>query len=166
MTLFRCAVVTTGRRTPSRCRKARPIVRSRPANDTSLPFVRKKSVEILKAPYNSRDEAAARIRGFPGLLPREYPEVHAKRHAEIDKSAQAVLALWQRNVFPDMKIEWGTYIENIGHTNFPGCFRCHDESHETKEGQKIAQDCSCRSLLAVDEKSPQALETLRVSLTQ
>ena len=96
---------------------------------------------------------------------KSYP-LPAADGVNIDKSAQAVLALWQRNVFPDMKIEWGTYIENIGHTNFPGCFRCHDESHETKEGQKIAQDCnSCHSLLAVDEKSPQALETLGVSLT-
>ena len=135
--------------------------------DTALPFVRKKSVEILKVQYKSRDEAAARIpEAFAAYYRESYPEVHAKRGAQIGKSAQAVLALWQRNVFPDMKIEWGTYIENIGHTNFPGCFRCHDESHETKEGQKIAQDCnSCHSLLAVDEKSPQALETLGVSLT-
>jgi len=25
--------------------------------------------------------------------------------------------------------------------DFPGCFRCHDDSHASKDGKKIGQDC-------------------------
>ena len=44
-----------------------------------------------------------------------------------------------------MNVTWGTYANNVGHTrpdSFPGCFRCHDEDHKTKEGKVISQDCS------------------------
>jgi hypothetical protein len=31
--------------------------------------------------------------------------------------------------------------------NFPGCFRCHDDSHKTKDGKTIGQECTlCHSI--------------------
>ena len=55
--------------------------------------------------------------------------------------------LYERNVFPTMNVTWGTYANNVGHSDpgpspFPGCFRCHDENHKTKQGKAISQDCS------------------------
>jgi hypothetical protein len=49
--------------------------------------------------------------------------------------------VYRRNVFPEMNVQFGTYPNNVGHMDFPGCFRCHDENHATKDGKKIAQDC-------------------------
>jgi hypothetical protein len=47
-----------------------------------------------------------------------------------------------------MNVSWGTYANNIGHTDFPGCFRCHDENHSTKDGKTIPQDCElCHQML-------------------
>jgi hypothetical protein len=59
-------------------------------------------------------------------------------------------------------VTWGTYTNNLGHVDFPGCFRCHDDSHATADGQRtISQDCSaCHELLAVEESSPDILKTL------
>jgi hypothetical protein len=37
----------------------------------------------------------------------------------------AVQRLYQSNVFPEMKISWGTYLPQLGHMDAPGCFRCH-----------------------------------------
>jgi len=46
-----------------------------------------------------------------------------------------------------MKVSWGSYANNIGHMDFPGCFRCHDDSHKAKDGTTISQDCStCHTL--------------------
>jgi hypothetical protein len=45
------------------------------------------------------------------------------------------------NVFPSMKIGWGTYPDNQGHMEFQGCFRCHDDAHKTKDGRAISQSC-------------------------
>jgi hypothetical protein len=33
------------------------------------------------------------------------------------------------------------YPDNIGHIDSPGCFRCHDDNHKSKDGKKISQDC-------------------------
>jgi hypothetical protein len=46
-----------------------------------------------------------------------------------------------------MKVSWGTYANNVAHSDpgpspFPGCFRCHDENHRSKQGKTISQDCS------------------------
>ncbi|HYM09915.1 MAG TPA: NapC/NirT family cytochrome c [Bryobacterales bacterium] len=128
----------------------------------ALPFARKQSVEILKKPYASRAEAARLI---PGTLEQYYqdkhPEVYAQRRAEIARAAQAVLAIYDRNVFPAMKVTWGSYPNNLGHTDFPGCFRCHDDQHSSADGKKITQDCgACHNLLAMDEASPKILNDL------
>ena len=53
----------------------------------------------------------------------------------------AVQDLYRRNVFPAMKVTWGTYPDNKGHITSNGCFRCHDDSHEAKDGSKISGDC-------------------------
>jgi hypothetical protein len=84
--------------------------------------------------------------------------VYAQRKDEVTQAAKGVLAVYERNVFPEMKVNWGTYANNIGHTDFTGCFRCHDESHTAPDGKTITQDCSaCHNLLASDEKNPKVL---------
>jgi hypothetical protein len=40
-----------------------------------------------------------------------------------------------------MNVKWGTYPDNLGHNDSPGCFRCHDDEHKTKDGRVIKQDC-------------------------
>jgi hypothetical protein len=40
-----------------------------------------------------------------------------------------------------MKVTFGTCINNISHIDTPGCFRCHDDEHTSKEGRVIKQDC-------------------------
>jgi hypothetical protein len=67
-------------------------------------------------------------------------------------------------VFPDLKVSWGTYPNNLGHADYPGCFRCHDESHATADKKTITQDCgACHQALAVEEASPEILKTLGVA---
>jgi hypothetical protein len=44
-------------------------------------------------------------------------------------------------VFPAMNVTWGSYPDNKGHITSNGCFRCHDDSHESKDGSKISADC-------------------------
>ena len=46
-----------------------------------------------------------------------------------------------------MNVTWGTYANNVSHSDpgpsaFPGCFRCHDGTHKTKQGKAISDDCS------------------------
>jgi nitrate/TMAO reductase-like tetraheme cytochrome c subunit len=128
----------------------------------NLPFVKKTSVELLKASYGSQEEAHDKLPpAFTRFYQEKYPDIYNSKKQEVQDAAQSVLALYDRNVFPDLKVGWGTYPNNLGHTDFPGCFRCHDGSHSTSSGESISQDCSsCHQLLANDEASPEILKTL------
>jgi hypothetical protein len=127
-----------------------------------LPFVKKKAVELLRAGYANRDTAARTIEaGLPAFYAEKYPELTAQKRALIAKAAAEVKAIYLRNVFPGMKVEWGTYPNNIGHEDFPGCFRCHDDGHKSPDGRTITQDCTaCHAILAMDEKDPKVLADL------
>lgn len=127
-----------------------------------LPFIRKKAVELLKADYPGREAAEQRIvDAVKSYYRSAYPAVYDSRRALVEQSAQTVAAIYLRNIFPEMKVTWGVHPNNIGHTDFPGCFRCHDGSHTSADGQTITNDCSaCHNLLAVDETNPKVLSEL------
>lgn len=131
----------------------------------SLPYIKKEGVELLKAGYRTRKEAADKLPGaLTSFYQQHYPELCAQRAQDITQAGQAVLAIYNRNVFPDLKVTWGTYPNNLGHEDFPGCFRCHDGSHTTTGGRTIAQDCNtCHEPLAMDEATPEILKTLGIA---
>jgi hypothetical protein len=132
---------------------------------SALPFAKKKAVEILKVVYASRDEAARRIpEAFAAYYRQSYPAAWADRQALVTSSGNQVLEIYNRNVFPDMNVTWGKYPINIGHTDFPGCWRCHDSNHTAKSGAVITQDCNaCHNLLAQDEANPKVLTDLGIT---
>jgi len=129
----------------------------------TLPFIKKKAVELLKANYVSNEEAS---RIIPAALARYYqqsnPAIASQRSKDIANAGSQIVAIYNRNVFPDLKVTWGTYPNNLGHTDFPGCFRCHDGSHSTSDQKlTIVQDCNaCHEPLAIEETSPGVLKTL------
>ena len=108
----------------------------------ALPFARREAVDALKASY--RDQASAerdlseRLRAFYG---RNYAQIAASRGTDVDQLVRTVQGLYRRNVFPTMKVSWGTHENNLGHMDSPGCFRCHDDNHKTADGRTIRQDC-------------------------
>jgi nitrate/TMAO reductase-like tetraheme cytochrome c subunit len=127
-----------------------------------LPFVRKKAVELLRADYPDQDTAGRRIvDGLGAFYQASYPAVYKDRRSQVDAAAAEVKAIYLRNIFPEMKVAWGTYANNIGHEDFPGCFRCHDDQHKSADGKAISQDCdACHSTLAMEEANPKVLADL------
>jgi nitrate/TMAO reductase-like tetraheme cytochrome c subunit len=131
----------------------------------TLPFIKKQGLAALQATYASSDAAAQKIPAAIEAYYREsHPQVYAARKADVTKASLGVLDVYSHNVFPELKVTWGTYPNDLGHTDSPGCFRCHDGSHATADGKKtIGQDCaSCHEVLAMDEASPQILKTLGI----
>ena len=108
--------------------------------DAKIPFVRREAVRVLRAAYPSHEVASAQIErsmreAFNSRLPTGVEEASLRRAIEVTR------ALYTTNVFPSMNIGWGTYANQSGHTTSNGCFRCHDESHKTRDGLAIRQDC-------------------------
>jgi hypothetical protein len=129
---------------------------------STLPFIKKKSVELLKASYSGSKEAARKIpSALQAYYQQNYPTAYAQRTQDVAAAAMSVVAIYNRNVFPDLQVTWGTYPNNLGHTDFPGCFRCHDDAHATSDKRTITQDCNtCHQPLAIEEASPEILKSL------
>ena len=130
----------------------------------TLPWVHKKGLELLKANYASDAEAREKIpEQLQAFYRSEHPEVLAAKAALVKSAGEQLATLYNQNVFPFMKVTWGTHPNHIGHMSYPGCFRCHDGEHAAKDGTSITQDCAaCHNLLVVDEAKPKVLSDLGI----
>jgi nitrate/TMAO reductase-like tetraheme cytochrome c subunit len=129
-----------------------------------LPWVHKEGLQLLNATYATESEASTQIPAQLAAFYRsQHPEVLPAKAALVKTAGQELATLYSQNVFPFMKITWGTHPNNIGHMSYPGCFRCHDGSHTAPSGATIPQDCAvCHNLVAVDEAKPKVLADLGV----
>jgi hypothetical protein len=132
-----------------------------------IPFIKKTGVEALQATELKKagggDRTAQIEKQIRDFYEKNQPEVYRSRRADIEKAIREVQAIYHRNVFPRMNVDWNTYPSNLGHERFPGCFRCHDSEHDTKGGQSIEQDCDkCHTILAQDEAQPEILKELGI----
>jgi len=130
----------------------------------SLPFLHKEGLALIKAEYASQADAESKITaGLEDFYRTQYPNAWSQQRTQIDDAAKTLSTIYGENVFPFMKVTWGTHPNNIGHNDYPGCFRCHDGSHNTKDGKSIDNDCAtCHNLVAVDEVNPKQLTDLGI----
>jgi hypothetical protein len=104
-----------------------------------LPYVRREGVRLVKASYSSEEAAVSEIdRGLRSFYQSQGGSIDQQA---VSRSVTALQDLYRHNVFPTMKVTWGTYPNNKGHMTSTGCFRCHDGSHTAKDGTSINADC-------------------------
>jgi nitrate/TMAO reductase-like tetraheme cytochrome c subunit len=129
-----------------------------------LPFIRKKSVELLKAEAPTQQAAEERIgKELTEFYRTKYPETYQSHRSLVEAAVHEVQRIYGRNVFPEMRLTWGTHPNHIGHEDSLGCFRCHDGNHKSADGKVISSDCdTCHALLAQDEANPKILADLGV----
>ena len=134
------------------------------AISSELPWVHKKGLELLQANYASDAEARMKIPAeLQAFYRSEHPEVLATKAALVSSAGEQLATLYSQNVFPYMKVTWGTHPNHIGHMSYPGCFRCHDGDHAAKDGASINNDCSaCHNLLVQDQPKPKVLSDLGI----
>jgi hypothetical protein len=97
-------------------------------------------VRALGAAYPSHDVALPAIeRTIRAAMGAS--QARGFEEADLRQAVGVTQALYRHNVFPSMGIGWGTYSNQLGHMVSSGCFRCHDETHKTREGVAVRQDC-------------------------
>ncbi len=114
--------------------------------DTKLPWIKTNAVHALTRNYGSETEA---LQGIATLLAGKYPR--PEETSSRKQAIESVQEIYKDNFFPEMKASWKVYPDNIGHKNWPGCFRCHDGKHTTADGKQSikASDCTaCHTILA------------------
>ena len=115
-----------------------------------LPEVKFLAMQIFNNTFSTRDSGAMLIREeVNSFYESGYPEFAAENQAMIDQGIEGLLAGYNKNFFPEMKANWDAYPNHIGHSEFNGCFRCHNGNHESEDGKVISRDCNlCHTILA------------------
>jgi nitrate/TMAO reductase-like tetraheme cytochrome c subunit len=126
--------------------------------DPSIPFLKRVAIKALAADYPTTEAALAGIRkelteyyseGFNGTV--------LDRKEQIEAAIEGVQAIYQRNIFPEMKVNWETYPDNIGHRTSPGCFRCHGDKHQTSDGIVLDHECKKCHVFFQQERGSRSL---------
>ncbi|MDR3748385.1 MAG: NapC/NirT family cytochrome c [Acidobacteriota bacterium] len=127
------------------------------AIDASLPFIRQQSVEALTADYETGEQAQKAIaEKLLKFYQDKYPQIASSKADSIKAAISEVQRIYGTTFFPTMKVNWKTHPNNIGHLYYPGCFRCHDGNHVSKDGKVISKDCnSCHTVLEQQESGTQ-----------
>jgi hypothetical protein len=117
--------------------------------NTSIPFLKRQAVEALSRPYETTPEALQSIANMLNqYYQANYPDVYAQKQEAIQGAIAEVQRIYQTYFFPEMKTDWKTHPNNIGHLNSLGCFRCHDGNHVSYTGKVISNDCNiCHTVI-------------------
>ena len=109
-------------------------------------------MEVLNKPYATEQEAVNAIAShLDGFYRTNYTQLYAQRADTIKSAIGETQRIFKTYFFPEMKTNWATHPNNIGHLYSSGCFRCHDGKHKTADGKRTikADDCnSCHTILA------------------
>ena len=116
----------------------------------SLPYIKREAVKALDAEYPDTPSALAAIEEkLTDFYRANYPDVLKGRPADVASAVAEAQKIYTHNFFPEMKVAWKGYPYNIGHEEFPGCFRCHGSSLTSSDGKTISKDCrSCHIILS------------------
>ncbi len=111
--------------------------------DRGLPSVRSNATYLITQPYPDVPTALAAIAS--GMRER-YPN-----DPRVNPAIAALQDIYRNNFFPAMKANWREYPEHIGHKDWPGCVRCHDDNHPSTDGKRNIgfKNChTCHEILA------------------
>ena len=123
--------------------------------DASLPYLKREAVEVLSGSYDTTEQALTAIdSGMTQFYQARYPEVYMQKQDAVKTAISEVQRIYQTYFFPEMKTDWQTHPNNIGHLHSSGCFRCHDGQHVSDTGKIITNDCNVCHTMIYDSASP------------
>ncbi len=117
--------------------------------DPSLPYIKREAAQALAEPYSDREQAVKAIeRRIASFYQKSYPQIYRSKQPAIRGAVSEVQQIYNHYDFPEMKVRWDTYADNVGHFSSPGCFRCHDGNHKSIEGKVIRNGCNdCHTIV-------------------
>ena len=115
--------------------------------DPSLPYIKREGMKILWDSFPDEETADAEVDKLDDFYRLNYPDVHATKGAQIAGAIDELKLLYRLTATPEMNVTARTYPNNIGHLDWPGCFRCHDGGHYKVEdgvatGEVIPSGCN------------------------
>ncbi len=125
--------------------------------DQSIPYLKRKAVEVLSSRYDTTPQALSSIEhSLIQFYQTNYKDVYSQKQPAIKNAVAETQRIFQTYFFPEMKTDWQTHPNNIGHFYFSGCFRCHDGEHVSNTGKVISNDCNICHTVIYDSARPPA----------
>ncbi len=120
---------------------------------SDLPYIRRVAVEVLAREYEDRYAAQEGIESYiTDYYSTNYPDVIREQEPSVRKAIDEVKRIYSRNFFPEMRVSWRAYPDNIGHMHNPGCMRCHAGNMFSADGRVVSSDCNiCHTILTQGE---------------
>jgi predicted CXXCH cytochrome family protein len=113
--------------------------------DSSLPYIKREGLSALGAINSSLEVANSKVNAIAVFYKNNYPTIYRDQNEAI---VQAIIELKQialLTTFPEMRVDYQTHLNNVGHNQSAGCFRCHGIL-ETKNGENkgtpVVKDCN------------------------
>jgi hypothetical protein len=123
--------------------------------DSTLPYLKRQAVEVLSGQYETTDDALNAIDyGIIEFYRTNYPDLYQQKLDAVRTAVAEIQHIYQTYFFPEMKTDWQTHPNNIGHLNSAGCFRCHDGQHVSKTGKVITNECTVCHTTIYDSQLP------------
>ncbi len=120
--------------------------------DSSLPYIKWLGLNALDPPNPSLAEATDKVETIKEFYRSSLPQIYQEKEEAIDEAVEELKEVARLTTFPHMKASWETYVDNIGHQESPGCFKCHGKLVATtgdQEGKAIDVSCDlCHYILA------------------
>ncbi len=114
--------------------------------DSSLPFIKREGLDALDPPNPSLEQAITKVEVIKEFYRTSYPQIYKEKGQAIDEAINELKEIARLTTFPDMKVNWKTYFNNIAHQESPGCFRCHGKLEAVTGDQKDKViDAGCNS---------------------
>jgi len=114
--------------------------------DKTIPYIKKEGMQALGAPSPSLDQAYARIDAVKNYYQSTYPQVYAEKGAVINRALDEFKKIARLTTFPQMRVDWNSYVDNLDHQDAPGCFRCHGKLVATDDDtHRAAIDADCQA---------------------
>lgn len=108
-----------------------------------LPDIKSVATDLCDRDYSTMDSAMKTIEvEINDYYKKNYPDIFENKNELVVKAIQGLQDAFSKNIFPEMKVKWSAYPNHIGHLEFNGCFRCHNDTHASDDGQVIRKDCN------------------------
>ncbi|RME70237.1 MAG: hypothetical protein D6784_17035 [Chloroflexi bacterium] len=112
-----------------------------------IPYFKQNAVAVMERRYTSMDEARNAVLGLKNYYIVNWPDYYRMNAEKVDRAVENLVEIYQRMVFPTMQVSWDTHPNNLGHRDWPGCFRCHDGKHLNQKQESIRIECNlCHSI--------------------
>ncbi len=120
---------------------------------SDIPYIWRLGVDVLSKEYSSQEQALESIASLDQYYKDNFPDFYATGQRKVLDAVEELQRIYKDSVYKEQEVDWNTHPNNIGHTESPGCFRCHDGKHLNQNDEAIRLECNlCHSIPVVAEQ--------------